>query len=336
MMTSAFLSHSSVDKPFARRLTGDLRANGIDVWLDEEQIRPGQSIVGRINDGLAKNKFVLLAVSKSFLASEWATWVTNTSVTSAVNNKSASVIPLLIDDVWDSAPPLLADKLYIDFRKHGNIVDYRHSLGQLTGVLTGTSTTPKLNKPNPTVMVTGGRDPKYNAIAFEAAYEFGKLIGGHDYLAMSGTALGVDEHFARGVTESLNHRSKDPHSFLTCYYGRGRSAHHAFGTQLESAYAKREEGVPELITDADIVVLCGGSKNTQYAGVLAMLENKVVLPMAATAGAAKDVHNLIRGRFEKTFGSTVPKPQFMALANTNGSSADIAQRCFSLLQRFVS
>ena len=335
-MTSAFLSHSSVDKPFARRLTADLRENCIQVWLDEEQIRPGQSIVGRINDGLANNEFVMLAISNSFLASEWATWETNTSVTAAVNKKSASVIPLLIDDVWDSAPPLLADKLYVDFRKHGNVAEYRHALGQLTATLTGSSTAPKLKTPNPTIMVTGGRDPQYNAIAFDAAYEFGKLIGAHRYLAMSGTALGVDEHFARGVTESISQQSKNPHDFLTCYYGRGRSAHHNFGTQLESASAKREEGIPELITDSDIVVLCGGSKNTQYAGVLALLENKVVLPMAATSGAAKDVHSIIRARFASTFGNTLQKPPFLALANTNGTPADIAQRCFDLLHKFIS
>ncbi len=231
-MTSAFLSHSSVDKVFARRLTGDLRANGIDVWLDEEEIDPGQSIVGRINDGLASYKFVLLAVSKTFLASEWATWETNASITNAVKSRSASVIPLLLDDVWDSVPPLLSGKLYIDFRKYGNLVEYRHSLGQLTRVITGTSRNPKLHKPNPAVMVTGGRDPKHNLIAIKAAYEFGKLIGGHSYLAMSGTAPGVDEHFARGVTESTIQQSKNPHSFLTCYYGRGRTPDHAFGRNL--------------------------------------------------------------------------------------------------------
>ncbi len=37
-MSKVFLSHSSVDKPFARKLAADLRANGHTVWIDEAEI----------------------------------------------------------------------------------------------------------------------------------------------------------------------------------------------------------------------------------------------------------------------------------------------------------
>lgn len=335
-MPSVFISHSSLDKPFVRRLTLDLRKSEIEVWLDEEQIEPGQSIVGRINDGLIQKDFVLLAVSANFLSSEWATWETNSSIVTAVNKKANSVIPLLIDNCWDSAPPLLADKSYIDFRLHGNIVEYRQSLGRLIAVLSGVKSPPKLKTHTPTVMVTGGRDPKFNSKAFLFAYEFGLLVGASKYPAMCGTAYGVDEHFARGVSESLKNQSKDPHDFLTCYFGRGRSANHSFGTQLESAYAKREEGVPELVTEADIIVLFGGSKNTQNVGIMALLENKVVLPVAATSGAAKDVHNIIRSRYDKTFFANLPKSHFLSLANTNCSPSDMAKKCISIVNGFIA
>jgi hypothetical protein len=43
---SIFLSHSSADKPFARRLAGDLRARGVRVWLDEAEIGIGDSLIG--------------------------------------------------------------------------------------------------------------------------------------------------------------------------------------------------------------------------------------------------------------------------------------------------
>jgi hypothetical protein len=49
----AFLSHSSADKPFIRQLAADLSANGIDVWLDEQRIRVGDSIPEKIAQGLA-------------------------------------------------------------------------------------------------------------------------------------------------------------------------------------------------------------------------------------------------------------------------------------------
>src|ERR1700732_561766 len=40
----AFISHSSKDKPFVRRLAGDLVASGVRVWIDEQRILVGDSI----------------------------------------------------------------------------------------------------------------------------------------------------------------------------------------------------------------------------------------------------------------------------------------------------
>ena len=35
-MTKVFISHSSVDKPFARKLVDDLESAGLEVWFDRE------------------------------------------------------------------------------------------------------------------------------------------------------------------------------------------------------------------------------------------------------------------------------------------------------------
>ncbi|MFW5667325.1 MAG: toll/interleukin-1 receptor domain-containing protein, partial [Coleofasciculus sp.] len=41
----AFISHSSIDKPFVERLATDLRSReGIDAWLDKWEILPGDRI----------------------------------------------------------------------------------------------------------------------------------------------------------------------------------------------------------------------------------------------------------------------------------------------------
>jgi hypothetical protein len=125
-MPSAFISHSSIDKPFVRRLKDDLEDSGVSAWLDEDQILPGQSFVARINQGLEDNDFVLLVISANFLSSDWALWETNTSIVSAVKAKADSVIPRLLDNVWDAVPALLRDKVYIDFRNAGNVAEYRY------------------------------------------------------------------------------------------------------------------------------------------------------------------------------------------------------------------
>jgi hypothetical protein len=146
-----------------------------------------------------------------------------------------------------------------------------------------------------------------------------------------GIAEGVDESFCRGAVEALQALGENPDDFLTCYLGRGRTPAHSYGQQLFSAYARREEGVPELITESDIAVLLGGSKNTQYIGVMALLENKVVFPVAATGGAAADLHLIILGRYERTFRNRLDINKFRALANVNTKPIALVQRVIELI-----
>lgn len=49
-----FLSHRSIDRDFVRNLAGDIEAEsyqgrGFSAWVDEAEIRLGQSIPGMIN-----------------------------------------------------------------------------------------------------------------------------------------------------------------------------------------------------------------------------------------------------------------------------------------------
>ena len=46
-----FLSHNSKDKEVVREIAERLRADGLRVWLDDWQIRPGDSIPAKIEDG---------------------------------------------------------------------------------------------------------------------------------------------------------------------------------------------------------------------------------------------------------------------------------------------
>ena len=47
-----FLSHSSKDKAVVRAVADRLRADGLRVWLDDWEIRPGDSIPAKIEEGL--------------------------------------------------------------------------------------------------------------------------------------------------------------------------------------------------------------------------------------------------------------------------------------------
>lgn len=63
-----FISHASEDKDtFVRPLAEKLREAGIHVWYDDYEIKIGDSLRAKIDEGLAKSRFGILVVSLSFL-----------------------------------------------------------------------------------------------------------------------------------------------------------------------------------------------------------------------------------------------------------------------------
>src|SRR5438067_604294 len=111
----AFLSHSSADKVFARRLAADLTAQGITIWLDEENILVGDSITEKIGQGLAQSDFFLIVLSANALASEWLKKELNQALIAEVEKRKVHILPVRIDA--SEIPPLLKDKHFADFAK---------------------------------------------------------------------------------------------------------------------------------------------------------------------------------------------------------------------------
>jgi DNA-binding LacI/PurR family transcriptional regulator len=54
-----FLCHSSHDKESVREIGKRLENLGIDAWIDEKEILPGESLIGKIQEGLVESRFVL-------------------------------------------------------------------------------------------------------------------------------------------------------------------------------------------------------------------------------------------------------------------------------------
>ena len=55
-----FLSHSAKDKAVVRAVAERLRADKVRVWFDEWEIKPGDSIPAKIEEGLNKGRMRLL------------------------------------------------------------------------------------------------------------------------------------------------------------------------------------------------------------------------------------------------------------------------------------
>jgi len=113
-----FLSHSSKDKPVVRRLAERLRADGLRVWLDDWEIRPGDHIPRRIDEGLDQSAALVLCMSAASLGSDWAFLESQAFRFTDPVNYDLLFIPLRLDDTERRAS--LRKFPYIDWRDGGS------------------------------------------------------------------------------------------------------------------------------------------------------------------------------------------------------------------------
>jgi hypothetical protein len=66
-----FLSHASEDKNFVRDLAAALTQRGVTYWLDEIQLKLGDSLREMIDNGLASSRFGVVVLSSNFFAKKW-------------------------------------------------------------------------------------------------------------------------------------------------------------------------------------------------------------------------------------------------------------------------
>jgi small GTP-binding protein len=108
-----FLSHSSKDKEVVRSLAEQLRADGMRVWLDDWEIRPGDSTPAKIEDGLERSRVLVLCMSADAFGSEWAQLESGTFRFRDPLNKERRFILLRLDDATIKGS--LAQFLYMNW-----------------------------------------------------------------------------------------------------------------------------------------------------------------------------------------------------------------------------
>lgn len=112
-MSSIFLSHNSKDKPFVRKLADDLRSQGFYVWVDEAEIKLGDSLIEKIRDGLDRVEYVGVVLSNNSINSQWVKKEIDIAMNQEIEDKKIKVLPLMLEKV--DPPYFLKGKLYADF-----------------------------------------------------------------------------------------------------------------------------------------------------------------------------------------------------------------------------
>ena len=92
-----FLSHSSKDKTKVQKIAERLNKDGINVWFDEWQLKPGVSIPANIEEGLENSRTLALFMSENSFGSDWAQLEAGTFRFRDPLNKNRRFIPVRLD-----------------------------------------------------------------------------------------------------------------------------------------------------------------------------------------------------------------------------------------------
>lgn len=109
-----FLCHSSLDKPFCRKLTNDLVFEGIGVWIDEAEMKVGDSLFGKIQQAIDETDFLVAVLSANSLKSRWCQEELRQAMAGQLADGRVVVLPVVLDS--SPLPGFLREKLYADFR----------------------------------------------------------------------------------------------------------------------------------------------------------------------------------------------------------------------------
>ncbi len=110
----AFLSYGPADGDWAIRLKTALEAHGLNIWVDREQIRPGNSIVADLEAGLEMCKSCVLVVSPDGIRSQWVSEEYHRAVTLAKQkDRPLQVIPVILGKA--ELPGFLSTRNWVEF-----------------------------------------------------------------------------------------------------------------------------------------------------------------------------------------------------------------------------
>ena len=137
---SIFLSHSAKDKFFVRKLAERLHRHGVRVWLDEAELKIGDSLTEKIGQAIDETDFVGVVLSHHSVDSEWVQKELQVALQKEFASREITVLPLLLESV--NIPPFLRDKVYADFTTHEKFEETFLKVLQVLGVADTEAETP--------------------------------------------------------------------------------------------------------------------------------------------------------------------------------------------------
>ena len=104
--------------PVIEPLVAAFDVAGISYWYDKAEIKWGDSLTGKVAEGLATSRYVIVVVSKSSTGKRWPQKELNVALNKEITSGTTCVLPLMVGtkeevEGFQAQLPLQADKLYL-------------------------------------------------------------------------------------------------------------------------------------------------------------------------------------------------------------------------------
>lgn len=129
-MSSIFISHSRKDKFFAKKLAEKLAEFDVKAWIDEAEIRVGDSLLDKIASAIHQTDFFAIILSHNSIQSNWVQKELAIAMEKEIGGKKIVVLPILIERC--EIPLFLKHKVYADFT---NLKDFDLSFSKILDAL---------------------------------------------------------------------------------------------------------------------------------------------------------------------------------------------------------
>jgi hypothetical protein len=114
-MANVFISYRKNDVAQAEQLAKEIRGAGHNVWFDEWDINLGDSVIGKMNEGLEGATYVVVCYSSSGVTSPWMSSEWMSSLARQLDGRGVKLLPVRLTE--GDPPAILADKRYADLVK---------------------------------------------------------------------------------------------------------------------------------------------------------------------------------------------------------------------------
>lgn len=128
-----FISYTEKDSEVARMIDASLRVASVETFLDQREIRVGDSIIKKVYEGIASATDLIYIVSKNSVRSKWVAEELNAAKVRHREEEGFRILPVLIDPV--KPPTEILDLRYIDLCEWRDPAAYRRELLHLLRAL---------------------------------------------------------------------------------------------------------------------------------------------------------------------------------------------------------